>query len=91
MTLLLSYNYAKLKPWELYSYVPSFIMLPLIVAYEGLLEILQILKKKIKNVKFKNSKLGFQEYVLVGNLGIEDLNTNRHGYCICRPISRTGV
>ena len=41
MTLVSSYSYATLKPWCLYSYVPSFIMLRLVVAYEGLFDILR--------------------------------------------------
>ena len=49
------YSYAT---W-LYSHVPNFIMLRLIVAYEGLLG--------IKHHDLK--KLGFQEYIFVGNSG----------------------
>ena len=38
MTVMSSYNYATIKPWGLY--VPSCVMLRLMIAYEGLLEIL---------------------------------------------------
>ena len=60
MTLVSSYNYATLKHSGLYSYVPSFInILLLMVSYEGIFEILH-------NICFFN-KLGFELYVFAGN------------------------
>ena len=55
MTLVSSDNYATLKLWRLYSYVPRFIMLCPLVAYdyEGILEIL--------HQDLTNNKLGFEE------------------------------
>ena len=65
MTLLSSYNYATLKSWGLYSYVPSCIMLRLMIVYEGIIEIL--------HHDFFHNKLGFEVYVFVGRWGKEEL------------------
>ena len=67
MTIVPSYDYATLKPWGLYSYVPSFIILRLVVAYEGLLEIIH------HNLRVFKNKLVFQEYVYVAILDKEEL------------------
>ena len=53
MTLVSSDNYTTLKHWRLYSYVPRFIMLCPLVAYEGILVIL--------HQDLTNNKLGFEE------------------------------
>ena len=73
MNLVSSYNYATLKHWGLYSHVPSFLMLRLMVV------LMVYLKYHITIFLF--NKLGFKQYVFVKSLSKKELN-----WIICSTV-----